>query len=159
MAENGVFSLDLERLHDYEFKTTFDDARLESIIVDEAEPLGHSKGPNPARLLGMAVGDCLSASLLFCLEKAKIAVNGVKTNVKGYMQRNEKGRMRIGKLDVHIIIDLGAEQQPRVGRCLELFEDFCVVTASVKKGIPVSVVVMDSRGNELYRDDSDSLKN
>jgi uncharacterized OsmC-like protein len=158
MAENGVFSLNLERLHDYEFKTTFDDHRLGVIIVDEPEPLGHSKGPNPARLLGAAIGDCLSASLLFCLEKAKIAVNGVKTNVKGYMQRNEMGRLRIGKLDVHMVLDLDAEQQPRIGRCFELFEDFCVVTASVKKGIPVSVVVMDSHGNELYRDDGNSLE-
>jgi uncharacterized OsmC-like protein len=100
----------------------------------------------------------LSASLLFCLEKAKVAVNGVKTNVKGYMQRNEKGRLRIGKLDVHIVIDLVGERQPRIGRCLELFEDFCVVTASVKKGIPVCVVVMDSRGRELFRDDGNSLE-
>ncbi len=149
MAENGVFSLDLERLHDYEFKTSFDDARLESIIVDEPEPLGHSKGPNPARLLGMAVGDCLSASLLFCLEKAKITVNNVKTNVKGYLQRNEKGRMRIGKFDVHITVDLGADQQPRIGRCLDLFEDFCIVTASVRKGIEVNVLVTDPQGNLL----------
>jgi uncharacterized OsmC-like protein len=158
MAENGVFSLDLERVHDYEFKTTFDDARLGEMIVDEPEPLGHGKGPNPARLLGVAVGDCLSASLLFCLQKAKIAVNSVKTNVTGYMQRNEKGRLRIGKLDVHMVIDLGGDQRPRIGRCLELFEDFCVVTASVKKGIPISVVVMDSHGNELFRDDGNSLE-
>jgi hypothetical protein len=62
-------------------------------------------------------------------------------------------------LDVRIAVDLGAGQQPRIGRCLELFEDFCVVTASVRKGIPVSVVVMDSRGAELYRDDGESLEN
>lgn len=149
MAENGVFSLSLERLHDYEFKTTFDDARLATMVVDEPEPLGHSKGPNPARLLGVAVGDCLSASLLFCLEKAKIAVNSVKTSVTGYLQRNDKGRMRVGRFDVHITVDLGAEQPPRIGRCLELFEDFCVVTASVRKGIDVNVKVTDPHGNLL----------
>ena len=156
MAENGEFSLSLKRTQEYEFKTTFDDGRLNTLVVDEPEPLGHSHGPNPARLLGVAVGDCLSASLLFCLEKAKISVNDVRTEVKGYLQRNEKGRMRVGRFDVHITVDVNAEQRPRIGRCLDLFEDFCVVTASVRKGIDVNVTVTDPHGNLLVHPDGSS---
>ena len=33
------------------------------------------------------------------------------------------------------------EAEPRMRRCLELFEDFCVVTASVRDGIAVDVAV------------------
>ena len=43
----------------------------------------------------------------------------------------------------------GLEDPSRAQRCLGLFEDFCVVTASVKQGIPVSVEVVDDKGNKL----------
>ncbi|MDZ7267620.1 MAG: OsmC family protein [candidate division KSB1 bacterium] len=150
MAENGTFALRLERVQDYEFKVIFDQEQLAPLIVDEPPPLGHSRGPNPARLLGAAVGNCLSASLLFCLQKAKIEVKNIKTTVNGTLVRNEKGRLRIGKLAVHLMVEV-AEEQQRLLRCLELFEDFCVVTAGVRGGIPIAVVVSNALGEELYR--------
>ncbi len=151
MPENGAFSLTMERIQNYEFQTQFDWEHLAPILLDEPAPLGHNKGPNAARLLGAAVGNCLSASLLFCLEKAKLVVKSIKTEVTGAMVRNEKGRLRVGKLDVHITVDVPAETPQRTSRCLELFEDYCVVTASVRKGIEVNVVVTDPQGNELFR--------
>jgi len=153
MAENPTFALTLERIQNYEFKAQFDWDHLQPLIVDEGEPLGQRKGPNPSRLLAVAVGDCLSASLLFCLQKAKLEVKNVKTLVTGSLVRNEKGRLRIGKIDVSIMVELTDGQYDRINRCLDLFEDYCVVTASVRKGIPVNVVVTDPKGNELYRDD------
>jgi uncharacterized OsmC-like protein len=153
MPENPTFSLRLERVQNYEFKAHFDWDHLPPILLDESEPLGQRKGPNPSRLLAAAVGDCLSASLLFCLQKAKLEVKNVKTLVTGSLVRNEKGRLRIGKLDVNIKLDLQDGQYGRINRCLDLFEDYCIVTASVRKGIPVNVVVTDPKGNELYRDE------
>ncbi len=151
MAENQ-FALTLERVQNYEFKAQFDWDHLPPLLVDESEPLGQRKGPNPSRLLAVAVGDCLSASLLFCLQKAKLEVKHVKTKVKGELARNDKGRLRIGKIDVSIMVELADGQYDRINRCLDLFEDYCVVTASVRKGIRVNVVVTDPEGNELYRD-------
>jgi uncharacterized OsmC-like protein len=153
MPENGTFALRLERIQDYEFKASFDWDHIDPITLDEGEPLGHRKGPNPSRLLAAAVGNCLSSSLLFCLQKAKLEVKNVNTLVTGSVVRNETGRLRIGKLDVKIKIELKDGQYDRINRCLELFEDYCVVTASVRKGIPVSVVVTDPKGNELYREE------
>jgi hypothetical protein len=37
-----------------------------------------------------------------------------------------------------------------LGRCLEQFEDFCVVTESVRHGIPVGVRVVDAQGGEVF---------
>jgi len=153
MAEHGKFLVDLERINNYEFTVRFDNEKFASILVDEPKPLGDEKGPNAARLLGAAVGNCLSASLIFCLEKARHAVKDVRTSVTGTMIRNERGRLRVGKLDVHITLDIDTEETKRLDRCLSLFEDFCVVTASVKKGIDITVLVTDKAGNQLYYND------
>jgi uncharacterized OsmC-like protein len=155
MAAHGQFRLSLRRLARYEFETRFDWENVAPLLVDEPKPLGGGRGPNAARLIGVAVGNCLSASLLFCLEKAKQTVIDIHTDVVGTMLRNERGRLRVGKLDVRITLDVAAEEPVRVTRCLELFEDYCVVTASVRRGIPVSVVVVDPQGTELYRQDDD----
>lgn len=156
MAENGAFSLTLERVGNYEFETKFDLEHLPPILLDEPPPLGGNKGPNASRMLAAAVGNCLSASLLFCLEKSKVSGQSVKTNVTGTLIRNEKGRLRVGRLDVHIKIDIPGETPQRTSRCLELFEDYCVVTASVRKGIQVNVRVSDVQGNELFRRGGDA---
>lgn len=153
MTEHTQFSLRLERLTGFEFETRFDWEQVAPLLLDEPQPLGGGKGPNASRLIGAAVGNCLSASRLFCLEKAKQQVKAIHTEVTGTMARNERGRMRIGKLDVHITLDVAAEQLDRVNRCLQLFEDYCVVTASVRKGIPTSVVVTNPAGEELYHQD------
>jgi uncharacterized OsmC-like protein len=157
MAEHRQFALQLDRRERFEFETTFDWPGVSPLLLDEPEPIGGAKGPNASRLVGAAVGNCLSASLLFCIDKAKQAVKHLHTDVVGTMTRNEKGRMRIGKLDVRITLDVEGDKPERVSRCFQLFEDYCVVTGSVRKGIPVSVVVVDPSGKELYRrDDAES---
>jgi hypothetical protein len=57
------------------------------------------------------------------------------------MNRNAAGRLRIGGVAVRIAVDVAPEDGPRMGRCLGLFEDFCVVTQSVRGGIPVDVAL------------------
>ena len=157
MTENPTFALRLERLQNYEFKAQFDWEHLPPLLVDESEPLGQRKGPNPSRLLALAVGNCLSASLLFCLNKAKMQVGDIRTDVRGELKRNDKGRLRVGKIEVRIAVKLEDGQYDRINRCLDLFEDYCVVTASVRQGIPVNVIVTDPAGKELYRDDGTSV--
>jgi hypothetical protein len=38
-----------------------------------------------------------------------------------------------------------------INKCIELFEDFCIVTQSVRDGINVEVMVVDQTGKELYK--------
>jgi uncharacterized OsmC-like protein len=152
---HGQFTLQLERREEYEFEVRFDWERAAPLLMDEPEPLGGGNGPNAARLIGAAVGNCLSASLVFCLEKARQTVRSVRTDVVGTMMRNARGRLRLGKLDVKITLDLSVDRPERVERCFGLFEDYCVVTAGVRKGIPVSISIVDSDGRELYRQEDE----
>jgi organic hydroperoxide reductase OsmC/OhrA len=140
-SDEHSFTIHLERTENYEFKVRFDSPSFPDIVVDEPEPIGRGAGPNASRLLAAAVGNCLSASLLFCLSKARIPVTDLKTSVETLTRRNEKGRWRIAGLRVKLNPTVGEEDTSRAKRCLELFEGFCIVTQSVRNGIDVAVDV------------------
>ncbi len=137
----GEFGVTLELQQGFEFDVDFQQPGVPPLRMDEPPPLGAGHGPSAARVLAAAVGHCLSASALFCLRKARVDVRGVRTHVRGSLVRNEHGRLRVGRLAVTILPELGSGDPGRVARCLELFEDFCVVTQSVRAGIDVKVNV------------------
>ena len=139
--ERHGFEVRLDHRGGYEFTVEFPDTELPALRVDEAPPIGDGLGPNPARCLAVAVGHCLSASLLFCLRRAHLAPRGLRTTVRGTLVRNEEGRLRVGGLDVTLEPDLDPKDRRRLAACLDVFEQYCVVTQSVRGGIPVSVQV------------------
>jgi len=57
------------------------------------------------------------------------------------LARNEGGRWRIREINVLISPDVSEGDRGRLKRCVELFEDFCIVSQSVRQGIPVNVEV------------------
>lgn len=140
-SPDQLFTVSLHLDKGYEQIVRFDSPGIAPLTIDEPAPLGENKGPNPARILASAVGSCLAASLLFCLRKVRIDVRGLETTVHGSLVRNERGRLRMGPLRVSLDLVVPASQHERVPRCIELFEDFCVVTASVRASIPVEVNV------------------
>lgn len=111
--------------------------------VDEPPPLGKGRGPNPAHLLGAAIGSCLASSLLFCLSKARVDVKELRTTVRGTVVRNAEGRLRIGAIEVTLSPSVSDEDRARVQRCRAIFEDFCLVTQSVREGIDIAVEVQE----------------
>ncbi len=153
MPVEGRFKVHLEHLEDYEFKVKFDWDKAADILMDEPPLLGHQNGPNASRMLAAATANCLSASLMFCLQKSDVPPAGLKTAVTCTIVRNEKKRLRVGGLDVCITIAENLEQSVRLNRGLGLFEDFCVVTASIREGIPVAVTVENEAGEVLHRAD------
>jgi uncharacterized OsmC-like protein len=133
------FKVTVEHWQNFQFTIEFDQDGVPGLLTDEPAPLGEGKGPNPARLLAAAVGNCLAASLLFCLKKAHIEPQSVRASVEGQMVRNDRGRMRITELRVRLEPALDEADLPRISRCAEIFEDFCIVTESVRDGIDVLV--------------------
>lgn len=131
--------LDLD--HGYKFSADFGLEGVKPMTLDEPAPLGEGAGPNPARLLAAAVANCLASSLLFCLRKARIEVAGMRAEAEAAMTRDERGRLRVSRIDVTLSPVVAAVDEGRMGRCLDIFEDFCPVTAAVRKGVEVSVTV------------------
>lgn len=145
MSDHNQFSVKLVLMEDYLFKIDF--GEFGDVLTDEPPPLGKGEGPNPARMVAAAVGNCLCASLLFSLRKQKDQPGGIEATVSGQLERID-GRWRIGKLDVVMQVE-HPEHLPHLPSALEQFEDFCVVTQSIRSGIPVNVRVQDQAGNTL----------
>jgi uncharacterized OsmC-like protein len=141
MDQEKEFNLTLRLEDGYRFEVDFDDVDAAPLVVDEPAPLGEGTGPNAARLLGAAIGNCLAASLLFCLRRARVEVGELRVDVSGTLARNERGRFRIAGVRVRLHPDVAAADQPRIERCLDIYEDFCIVTQSVRDGFDIDVAV------------------
>jgi uncharacterized OsmC-like protein len=144
--EERHFGVTLSRRAGYTFAAQCDGA-WPPLILDEPRPLGEDQGPNAPRILGAAVGHCLASSLLFCLGKARVPVEDLSVSVDGTIARNDEGRLRVTELRVTIMPTVAAADQDRMQRCLDLFADFCTVSASVRRGIPIHVDVTPSAGS------------
>jgi len=131
----------LRRREGFRFEVDFGLEGVDPLIMDEPEPVGADSGPNAGKVLAAAMGNCLTASLLFCLQKARAEVGEIETKVEGVMRRNEEGRWRIAEIDVEISPEVGEGYDPQYRRCLGLFEDFCIISKSIEQGIPINVKV------------------
>ena len=140
------FNVSLELVENYLFKIDFGD--FGTFMTDEPEPLGNSEGPGPSALLGASVANCLAASLLFAVRKFKEDPGEVTATCEGVIERVD-GRWRIVALNVDIRLGALADSLGHIERVLEQFEDFCVVTQSVRNGIDVNVGVFDEGGKQI----------
>lgn len=153
--EDGEFITRMCRVEHYKFRVSFNSDKIEDIMVDEPAPLGSGEYPNAGKLLAAAVGNCLCASLVFCMEKARSEVPNICAEVSTTIERNEKGRLRITHMTVKMFPQI--EDEERFKRCRPLFEDFCIVTQSVRNGIPVDVEVYPYRPRNGGPDAADAV--
>jgi uncharacterized OsmC-like protein len=139
MSEVTVTKLTL--LEGYKSLIRFDDEDIPDLLVDEPEPIGESRGPNATQLLSAAVGHCLNSTLIFCLNKERVKVKKLETTVSLRTARNDENRLRVSRMDAEISLDVDEEDRERIRRCLEVFENYCTVSASVRKGIEINVKI------------------
>lgn len=154
--ETQEFRVEIAQVRDFEFRVRFVGTDAEALTVDEPPPLGKGRGPNPARLLAAAVTNCLAASLLFCVRKSRGEIGTIEGEAQGRLVKNERGRWRVGSLAVTLKLADTIQSLPVLGRCLDQFEDFCIVTESVRAGIPVAVRVVDRDGQVVSADNTES---
>ncbi|MFX1488025.1 MAG: OsmC family protein [Promethearchaeota archaeon] len=130
------------------FKCDLGDLKVKDCYIDEEHKEDVDMlGPNPSRLLALGVLGCLSASFIFCLKKRNFKVDDFKAEAEVIIARNDKGFLRIKRIDVDIepkITDPATFK--RAKQCLKsvkdnnsFFEQYCIVTQSVRSGIEVNV--------------------
>lgn len=137
-AEESSVTVELRQQDRYRFLVDFDLPNVPPLQVDEDPPLGKSSGPDPSRLLGAAVAQCMASSLLFCLEKSRIEVRGINARAKIHFGRNEENRLRIVRIDLGMTADIPDKMKANIERCKAIFEKFCTVSQSIRSGIPIN---------------------
>jgi uncharacterized OsmC-like protein len=138
----------LTQVQDYQFDVDFGTPGP-ALRADEPAPLGQGVGPSPVQLLAAAVGNCLSASLLFALRKFKQAPEPLACAVQAEVGRNAEGRVRVLGLKARLTLGVPAAAIEHLDRVLGGFEAYCTVTQSVSPAIPVVVEVFDALGTQL----------
>lgn len=147
MSDTDGIRLVLEQEGPYAFKVSFDGTALEALHTDEPAPLGAGSGPNPSALLLAGVANCLSASLVFALRKFKNDPGPIRAEITARKERNAEGRWRIPRAEVVITLADKAAALEHFDRVLAQFEQFCIVTQSVRDGMAVEVSVIDADGH------------
>ncbi len=117
-----------------------------ALFSDEPPPLGQAAGPAPNHILLAAVANCLSASLVFALNKFKQDPGQLKATATATVGRNEANRLRIQAIDVHLELEKPGAELEHLDRVLAQFEEFCTVSMSVRQGIAIGVRVSDADG-------------
>jgi len=146
MSDTDGIRLVLEQEGAYAFKVSFDGTTLDALHTDESAPLGAGAGPNPAHLLLAAIANCLSASLVFALRKFKNSPGSIRAEITARKERNAEGRWRIPRAEVLITLADSADTLQHFDRVLAQFEQFCIVTQSVREGVVVDVAIVDAEG-------------
>ena len=139
----------LEQEGPYAFKVNFEGTDLAALHTDEPAPLGAGGGPNPSAILLTGIANCLAASLLFALRKFKNAPGPLRAEIVARKERNAEGRWRIPRAEVTLHLSDKAADLEHFERVLAQFEQFCIVTQSVRDGVDVGVRVIDADGAEF----------
>lgn len=145
---NATEMVQLTQLADYQFDIDYGGG-LPLLRADEPPPLGQGGGPTPVQLLASAVGNCLSASLLFALRKFKQQPEPIGCQVSAEVGRNADGRLRVLAMSARLTLGVPAASLASLQRVLDTFESYCTVTQSISACIPVEVMVFDSLGARL----------
>jgi uncharacterized OsmC-like protein len=141
-AENTVILRQIENFH---FESDFGGG-LQKYSSDEPAPLGTGKGPSPIQLLLAAVGSCMSSSLHFAMGKFHEVSGPIVTTATASIGRDENKNLRVEAIEIAISFGLAAGTISHLEQVIGQFERFCTVGASVARGIPIHVSVIDGNG-------------
>jgi uncharacterized OsmC-like protein len=133
------FSVEVERVSGFDFIVRFKEG-MESAMMSEPRPLGSGEHPHAGHMLAAAMGHCMSASLLYCFERSRVEAGPMKTKILTKVERNDEGRLRLTKM--RLKLEPEVDNPEKAKRCISIFEEYCIVTQSVREGIDIEVEVI-----------------
>ncbi|MBS7288719.1 MAG: OsmC family protein [Candidatus Freyarchaeota archaeon] len=143
-VEKMVSEVEVKWIEGFRLKLKVKD--FPEIMLDEPPEMGGTDtGPCPVHLLAASVASCLLASYLYCAKKARVKLKGASATARAESEW-EKGRMRVKRVMVGLeLTPAGGVSEKRAELCASVFRQFCIVTESVTRGLPVEVEVKISQ--------------
>ena len=88
------------------------------------------------------------------MRKYKNAPGALHAEITATPMRNAEGRWRIPQASVEIRLAEDGGAHVQLDHVLAQFEQFCIVTQSVREGIAVGVTVKDAQGRVLLAENN-----
>jgi putative redox protein len=108
------------------------------IIIDAAPEFGGAdRGPRPKPLMLVALAGCTGIDVVSILQKMRIAVEGFKIIVKGYLTDEHPKEF----VKIHLIYEFKGKGLPqeKLRRAVELSQErYCGVSATYKKALELT---------------------
>ncbi len=137
MAQIATLTFTQTLEHEEGFKGVARMRDLDPVRFDEPENLGgEDSAPCPMDYLLTAIGGCLMSSLAMCLEKKRVAAR-LAMDLEGTVERDDDGLLRVSGVHVKIRVSAPEEARRKVEGCYGIFKKYCIVSASVARGIPL----------------------
>ena len=131
-------------IENIEYKVNIKD--FPSFIMDEPKAFhGNDKGPSAGEFLLVSIAGCQGVSFMFCLQKFGIEVEDMVVIVESKMKHvwhEEYDREILNIIRIDVFIDLklkDPEDEEDLMECFNVYQKYCVVTTSIRRGIPVDV--------------------
>ncbi|NHI91738.1 MAG: OsmC family peroxiredoxin [Candidatus Lokiarchaeota archaeon] len=122
-----------------------------TFIADEPPEFhGGDTGPSSIEYLLISIGACQGTSFGFAIDKYNAKIKNIEIEVKGDMHHIDrhgeldkfKGLLRLIGVEVAFSIepeDYSKENLENIDMAFRAFKKYCVVTESVRRGIPSSI--------------------
>jgi len=124
------------------FKCDLGQIKMENLFIDEQHKKSKDKiGPNPSKLLALSVLGCMAASFAVCLQKKNFLLSDFEAKAVITSIRNEKGFWRLKKIDIKLNPKIdNPKMHKRVNQCKKIFEQFCIISESLREGIEINTI-------------------
>ncbi len=122
------------------FKCDLGQIKMDNLFIDDRHKKSKDKiGPNPSKLLALSLLGCMGASFAFCLQKKNFSLSDFEGKAFITSKRNEKGFWRIKKINIELQPKIDSpKMRKRAEQCQKFFEQFCIISESIKEGIEIS---------------------
>ena len=130
----------LDYTKDLHFKASA--RNFKDLNVDEPVSFhGTDLGPSAVEYVLIGIGGCLGTTFTYCLRKNKIELETLKVIVEGEL--SHKGPKMLLRL-VNVNVDLNfvpkeAGSDKEINKCMKEFFEYCIITNSITKGLPINV--------------------
>lgn len=107
------------------------------ILMDDKNK-GEDSAPTPVELFLASIGSCLAMSFIYCLYVGGFSLEpaDLQVRMQGDIERR-KGRLRVVGIQANFIIK-AEKKLKKIEKCFEKFQPFCILSESVKSGIPLT---------------------
>ena len=141
MVEELKTKVGLKQQEEMIFKCDLGQLKMQDLYIDEKHKQETERiGPSPIKLLALSILGCLAASFTFCLQKKNFILSDLEGKAEVTIARNDKGFWRVKKIDIIIIPKVDdPKMRKRVDQCRKFFEQYCIISESLRNGIDLDV--------------------